>query len=157
MSVRSLRRIERGERRTRGSTLRRISYGLLTGGVDPSVRAEWSALLVAAAGPSLAPETEYGVRVSARRERRKVKRSQEIISEHQTTFTHGSRGVVEHHQVRSAPKAAVREHWILVEPDGRRVRLRDQEDAQRALGRLPSRRLPAGRQPGRGGNKVRSA
>ncbi|MCU1692983.1 MAG: hypothetical protein JWM64_2074 [Frankiales bacterium] len=65
LSVRFLQRLEAGQRRTRASTLGRIAYFLaLFLDVDHDDLVD---LLVDAAGPALAPESEHGDKVAQRR------------------------------------------------------------------------------------------
>ena len=70
MSGRQIEQIERGIRRTRRSTLKRIAAALV--GVEPEL-GDVNALveqLVELAGAGLAPESDYRYRVERRRERR---------------------------------------------------------------------------------------
>lgn len=70
ISDRHLRRIERGDRRTRRSTLRRFA-DVLGARLDCNPQKIFEDLLVAA-GPALAPETAFPERVDARRNRRQA-------------------------------------------------------------------------------------
>lgn len=68
LSVHGLKKLERGVRRTRASTLRRLVEALAPA-VDCDIE-DLQAELLALAGPALAPESKYAERVAARRERR---------------------------------------------------------------------------------------
>lgn len=63
---RQVQRLEAGQRRTRASTLARLARALTSPPADVAL-AVW---LVRAAGPALAPESVYAVRVDRRREQR---------------------------------------------------------------------------------------
>jgi transcriptional regulator with XRE-family HTH domain len=76
LDVRHLHRLERGERRTRASTLHRLVAVL---GLDMAQRDVLLARLVAIAGPALAPESRFAWRVRGRRQRRARKRAKATI------------------------------------------------------------------------------
>jgi transcriptional regulator with XRE-family HTH domain len=67
IGTRHLRRLEYGERRTRGSTLVRIASALAT---DQGAAEACLSELLRAAGPSIAPESDFIARVERRRPRR---------------------------------------------------------------------------------------
>lgn len=82
LNERSYRRIEHGHRRTRASTLRRIADGLVAYTTTLGTADAVTALLVQAAGASLADESEYRSRVEARRRRRMTKTNRRPVTEH---------------------------------------------------------------------------
>jgi transcriptional regulator with XRE-family HTH domain len=65
-----LARIEWGARRTRASTLRRITAALVAAAPELGGADELTDWLVEVAGPSLAPESPYAERIAKRRARR---------------------------------------------------------------------------------------
>ncbi len=69
VSTRHLRRLERGERRTRRSTLERLA-GALAGRGTLGSEEHLLRVLLQAADPALAPESEHRQRVERRRNRR---------------------------------------------------------------------------------------
>ncbi|WP_343049425.1 helix-turn-helix domain-containing protein [Nocardioides perillae] len=89
LAARSLRRLERGERRTRVSTLTRIASAIDDS--DPGL----PGLLVQVAGAALAPESLYAARVDHRRRRRRAAASKLFITEQVVTRTTTPGGVVE--------------------------------------------------------------
>lgn len=95
LGERGLRRIERGERRTRHSTLRRLVTALTR---DPAERVSLLQALVTAAGPALAPESEFEERVAARRGRRSRAQGRRYLTRH----------VVVRHEV---PGGVLEAHW----------------------------------------------
>lgn len=101
LSERSVRRLERGARRTRRSTLTRLGYAVarhlgLPVAADPIVLA-----LVLTAGPALAPESAHAARLDARRERRVRRAARRPVTEHHVRREPQLDGtVVEHHRHR---------------------------------------------------------
>lgn len=81
MNVRSLRRLERGDRRARRSTLERLAAAIAPD--DAGI----VGALVEAAGDSLAAESLFRERIESRRQRRLVAASRRFISEIEVTWT----------------------------------------------------------------------
>jgi hypothetical protein len=63
--------IERGNRRTRRSTLRRIARAIVAANPNGMTEGDLTQELAAAAGKALAPESRFRARVERRRDRRK--------------------------------------------------------------------------------------
>ena len=87
VASRSLRRIERGERRTRATTLGRLARAIDE--ADPDL----VHLLIGAAGVALAPESAFADRVDRRRRRRLIAASRRFLTEEIITNTETSAGV----------------------------------------------------------------
>lgn len=124
VSDRHLRRLQRGERRTRRSTLMRLASAL-----EPrpelaeSLVGEWVAL----AGAALAPESEYAERVERRRTRRqRQRRAHPPVKVHVTEYYYTLPGcVVERHERRrriGKRRQEVSVAWRVTTPDGARVK-----------------------------------
>ncbi len=104
LAERSVRRLEHGQRRTRGSTLQRLAVALTR---EPSVLGTAEAvlaLLLEAAGPSLAAESQYSERIDGRRKRRLRRARREIgagVVQHFVDARENlAGGVLEHHRHR---------------------------------------------------------
>jgi transcriptional regulator with XRE-family HTH domain len=85
VSASTVGKIEAGTRRTRRSTLGRITAALVGGHPDLGEADELADELAALAGPALAPESEYADRVARRRKRRwRRRRNQEASRSRET-------------------------------------------------------------------------
>jgi transcriptional regulator with XRE-family HTH domain len=80
LSARHLHRLERGERRTRSSTLHRLAHVLSPGDSDRLVE-DWLAIV----GMAVAPESRFAARVVRRRQRR-IKRKRKAIVQPENTL-----------------------------------------------------------------------
>ena len=127
LTERSLRRIEHGQRRTRGSTLARLAWAVATNDADGAAAADLLRRLIDAGGPATAPESTFAARVDARRGRRNAKRAARWVTEHKRRYTYVAGGVWEHHVHRrrvGRHTVREREYWVFVANDGRRFRIK---------------------------------
>ena len=110
VSRRHLQRLERGDRRTRSSTLRRIAVAIC--GDTPSAVEGSLGRLLDAAGPALADESEFQARVERRRSRRtrKPTRIQVELFSHRSVGTFGIARVVVETKLGSGSKAVRSSH-----------------------------------------------
>ncbi len=125
LGERGLRRLEHGERRTRASTLTRLA-GALTEGAPAEVTDRVATALMAVAGPTLAPESQYAERVQRRRDRRRRAAARTFVTEHVVSFEATDAGVVETHLHRrrvSRRRTRDRIYRILRAANGRWHRL----------------------------------
>lgn len=90
LAVRSLRRLEQGERRTRLSTLQRLATAL-----EPGDPVRLAAHLTMTAGVALAEESAYAERVERRRRRRQAAASRRFVTEVVIRREESSAGVAE--------------------------------------------------------------
>jgi transcriptional regulator with XRE-family HTH domain len=122
VSERHLRRLERGERRTRRSTLERLSRALAT---EPrlaeSLVSRWGSL----AGEALAPESGYADRVDRRRTRRQRKSSARPVNIDITDYEYALPGFIverrESRRLKGRHRYDVAVHWRVTTRDGVRV------------------------------------
>ena len=127
LAERSLRRIEHGQRRTRGSTLARLASAVATSDPDGGAAADLLRRLLDAGGPAVAPGSEFAARVDARRGRRNAQRAARWVTQHTQRFTYEAGGVWEHHVHRrrvGRHTVREREYWVFVADDGRRFRIK---------------------------------
>lgn len=99
IAERSLRRIEHGERRTRRSTIERLSDALANAwGVG--LREHPLHRLLVAAGPVLAAESPFAERVAARRARRRRQQAKRYTTLHVVVYEVVPEGILETHTHR---------------------------------------------------------
>jgi transcriptional regulator with XRE-family HTH domain len=126
VAERSLRRIEHGQRRTRRSTLDRLAQGMAQELAVKDHPEVVLARLLAAAGPTLAPESIYGDRVNARRRARRARASRRFVTQHITKYDELLDGVLETHwHSRRIARYRTRDrvYQVLRDQTGRRVHL----------------------------------
>ncbi|WP_404387831.1 helix-turn-helix domain-containing protein [Humibacillus xanthopallidus] len=123
LSSRSLRRLERGERRTRYTTLARLSVRL-SHSSSPERARDLLDRLLTIAGPALAPESQYAERLDMRRERRARRQRDRWVSLHRVEIgpSMGGYGFERHtrSQRPGAGRVATKTYEVLRGPDGYR-------------------------------------
>jgi transcriptional regulator with XRE-family HTH domain len=125
LTERSLRRLEKAERRTRRSTIERLVLPLAAALPDWEPQQLQRHLLVIL-GPALALESEYRDRVEIRRARRRRKHARLYVTQHTVLYQPVVGGTLElhfHSRRTSRRRTRDNEYALLCDHSGRRRRL----------------------------------